>query len=310
MTSVAIIGGGPGGYEAALVARQLGGEVTIIEQGELGGAAVLTDCVPSKTLIATAEVLDQVRGSAELGVHVDGRAPDEALSVDFGVMNRRVLDLVKRQSGDIATRLQSEGVDVIHGRGRIEGRHSVVADTAEGPVNLTPDVILISTGTHPRVLPGAEPDGERILDWQQLYSLTTPPEKLIVVGSGVTGAEFASAYRTLGCEVALVSSRDMVLPNEDPDAARVIQEVFERGGMEIFSRARANSARRDGDGVVVTLADGREVRGSHVLMAVGAVPNTSDIGLETIGVEDRRPRPHQGRPRFADDRPRQHLCGW
>lgn len=110
------------------------------------------------------------------------------------------------------------------------------------------------------------------------------PEHLIVVGSGVTGAEFASAYDSLGCPVTLVSSRDQVLPGEDPDAAQVLQQVFESRGMEILSHSRAVSAIRDGDAVVVGLEDGRTVRGSHVLMAVGSTPNSADLGLEEVGV--------------------------
>ena len=136
----------------------------------------------------------------------------------------------------------------------------------------------------PRELPEARCDGERILNWTQMYGLRELPERLIVVGSGVTGAEFASAYHQLGVQVVLVSSRAQVLPSEDADAAAVLQNVFEATGMTILSRSRAVAARRAGDGVVVTLADGAEVRGSHVLMAVGGIPNTEDLGLADAGV--------------------------
>jgi dihydrolipoamide dehydrogenase len=144
--------------------------------------------------------------------------------------------------------------------------------------------VLVSTGARPRSLPGAEPDGERILTWTQLYDLDGLPERLVVVGSGVTGAEFASAYDALGAEVVLVSSRDRVLPGEDADAAQVLQDVFQRRGMTVLSRARAASVKRAGDHVVVALEDGRTVEGSHCLMAVGSVPNTAGMGLEEAGV--------------------------
>jgi NAD(P)H dehydrogenase (quinone) len=139
------------------------------------------------------------------------------------------------------------------------------------------------------VLPDAEPDGERILTWRQLYDLPELPAELIVVGSGVTGVEFAAAYQALGSRVTLVSSRDRVLPHEDAAAAKALEEVFRRRGMNVLSRSRAARVRRsgpggNGDGVVVTLADGREVTGSHCLMTVGMVPNTSGIGLEEAGV--------------------------
>ena len=146
-------------------------------------------------------------------------------------------------------------------------------------------MVLVATGAHPRELPDAKPDGERILTWTQVYGLTELPERLIVVGSGVTGAEFASAYDALGCEVVLVSSRDRVLPGEDADAAQVLEDVFARRGMTVLSRSRAQRSTRDGDQVTVTLTDGRTVTGSHCLLAVGSIPNTAGIGLEEAGVE-------------------------
>src|SRR5690606_28942279 len=150
--------------------------------------------------------------------------------------------------------------------------------------SLKADVILVATGARPRVLDSAVPDGERILTWQQIYDLKELPEKLIVIGSGVTGAELAHAYLGLGCAVTLVSSRERVLPGEDADAATVLEEVFRSRGMEVLNRSRAGGVIRDGDEVVVTLEDGREVRGSHALLAVGSIPNTHDMGLEEAGV--------------------------
>jgi dihydrolipoamide dehydrogenase len=144
--------------------------------------------------------------------------------------------------------------------------------------------VLIATGARPRILTGCEPDGERILTWEQLYELEELPGRLIVVGSGVTGAEFASAYDALGSDVVLVSSRDRVLPGEDQDAAAVLEDVFKRRGMTVLGKSRAESVKRQGDGVVVTLTDGRKVEGSHALLAVGSLPNTEDLGLVESGV--------------------------
>ncbi|MQA85289.1 MAG: NAD(P)H-quinone dehydrogenase [Streptosporangiales bacterium] len=282
MTRIAIIGGGPGGYEAALVAAQLGGEVTVVDRDGLGGACVLTDCVPSKTLIATSESMTMMADSPSLGVRFDGGSDGQVggVHVDLPMVNSRVTGLAKAQSDDVTTRLSSEGVEVIRGSARLVDPHIV----AVGERRIPADVVLVATGAHPRVLPGAEPDGERLLNWRQLYELKELPEDLIVVGSGVTGAEFANAYQALGSQVTLVSSRDRVMPSEDADAARVLENVFRRRGMTILSRSRAAGVRRSGYGVAVTLEDGRVVEGSHCLLTVGMVPNTEGFGLEEAGV--------------------------
>ncbi|RGA05982.1 NAD(P)H-quinone dehydrogenase [Microbispora triticiradicis] len=282
MTRIVIIGGGPGGYEAALVAAQLGARVTVVEEEGPGGACVLTDCVPSKTLIATSVRKQALLDAASVGVRFDGGLDGDAggVAVDMIDVNKRVKELALAQSGDIAARLAAEGVEVIRARGRLVDPQVVRA----GDRTIRADVVIVATGAHPRVLPGAEPDGERILSWRQLYDLEELPGHLIVVGSGVTGAEFAGAYQSLGSEVTLVSSRDRMMPNEDADAAEVLEEVYRRRGMNVMGRSRAASVKRTEHGVVVTLEDGRTAEGTHCLMTVGMVPNTSGLGLEDNGV--------------------------
>ena len=284
---VVIIGGGPGGYEAAHVAAQLGAEVTVVDTDGVGGSAVLTDCVPSKTLIATAELMTEVSESAELGIDFSDHEGDSAttIRVDLAKVNARVKKLAADQSADIAARLDRDGVRVLRGRGRLAPGMTVVATLPDGSEEvLEADAVLVATGAAPRTLDSAQPDGERILTWEQVYDLDEVPDKLIVVGSGVTGAEFASAYLALGIPVTLVSSRDRVLPGEDADASAVLEEVATRRGMEVLSRSRMQSVTRDGDTVTVTLTDGRTVTGSHCILALGSVPNTADLGLEEAGV--------------------------
>lgn len=327
---VVVVGGGPGGYEAALVARSLGAQVTVVEQQGMGGAAVLTDVVPSKTLIATAEWMTIADRAPELGIRMPDDVVDPlsdvdvslatggipvvsayaaaapALSdagvqaaaasaagtaekrkhfVDLQAVNKRVLALAQAQSADIRGRLEREGIRIIAGKGRLDGPARVVAELADGSTTtLEADSVLLALGATPRTLPTAVPDGERILTWTQMYNLRELPERLIVVGSGVTGAEFAGAYNALGSDVVLVSSRDRVLPGEDEDAAELLEGVFRSRGMTVLSRSRAASAVRTDDGVEVTLSDGRVVHGSHVLLAVGGVPATAGLGLEEAGV--------------------------
>ena len=284
---VVIVGGGPGGYEAAHVAAQLGAEVTVVDTDGLGGSAVLTDCVPSKTLIATADLMTEMGGAPELGIAFHDHEGDAAtgVQVDLARVNQRVLALAHDQSGDIAQRLDRDGVSVVHGRGRLAASDRVEVALADGgSQTLEADAVLLATGARPRVLDTAQPDGERILTWEQVYGLTEMPDHLVVVGSGVTGAEFASAYLSLGIDVTLVSSRDRVLPGEDADAAKVLEEVLTRRGMNVLSKSRMASVARDGDTVTVTLTDGRTVEGSHCILALGSVPNSGDLGLEGVGV--------------------------
>lgn len=286
-TNVVIIGGGPGGYEAALVAAQLGAQVTIIDRDGLGGSAVLTDCVPSKTLIASATVATSGQLADALGLHgLPALSAPQSQRIDLASVNQRIKLLAAAQSHDIAQRLDRDGVVLLAGTGRLLAADTVVVTFPDGTEQtLVADVVLLATGARPRVLSEALPDGERIVTWEQVYDLPAVPEQLIVVGSGVTGAEFASAYQSLGSQVTLVSSRDRVLPGEDPDAAHVIEEVFAERGMTVLSRSRANGAYRTDDGVCVTLTDGRELLGSHALMAVGSLPNTESLGLATAGVD-------------------------
>jgi dihydrolipoamide dehydrogenase len=286
-SSVVILGGGPGGYEAALVAAHLGASVTVVDRDGIGGAAVLTDCVPSKTLISTADFMSQFDTAADLGVHLEDHEGDEVSDsvAELTAVNRRILALAAAQSRDIGRRLVADGVTIVAGTGRLVAPGEVeVTGSDGGAQRLTADVVLVATGARPRTSDSALPDGERILTWQQLYSLPELPERLVVVGSGVTGAELAQAYLGLGSQVTLVSSRDRVLPGEDADAATVIEDVFRKRGMEVLGRSRMESVTRTGDTVRVRLVDGREIEGSHALLAIGSVPQTSGIGLEETGV--------------------------
>lgn len=298
---IAIIGGGPGGYEAALSGAQLGAEVTLVEGVGVGGAAVITDVVPSKALIAVAEASNALGEAADLGVQFftrgeNGRPVRPEVAVNLQAVNERLVRLARQQSEDMRAQLIRAGVRIISGIGRLEKPTTVVVSTVGiGPDGraaagtdfdeIDADTVVISVGARPRELDSAKPDGDRILSWTQLYTLKAVPEHLIVVGSGVTGAEFASAYTALGSKVTLVSSRDQVLPGQDADAATVIEDVFTRNGMTVLSKSRAESVERTSDGVVATLSDGRRIEGSHCLLAVGSVPNTAGIGLEEAGIQ-------------------------
>lgn len=290
VTRIVILGGGPAGYEAALVAATSHPEahVTVIDSEGIGGAAVLDDCVPSKTFIASTGLRTELRRAPHLGFDID---IDDA-KISLPQIHARVKDLAAAQSADIATQLLGTGVRVVTGHGELIdptpglAYHRVRATAPDGTTSEhEAEVVLIATGASPRILPSAQPDGERILTWRQLYDLDALPEHLVVVGSGVTGAEFANAYTELGVPVTVVASQDRVLPYEDADAALVLEDEFAERGVQLIKNARAESVTRTGTGVLVTLKDGRTVEGSHALMTIGSVPNTGGLGLERVGIE-------------------------
>ncbi|OBK75310.1 NAD(P)H-quinone dehydrogenase [Mycobacterium sp. 1165178.9] len=290
-TRIVILGGGPAGYEAALVAAARDpavAQVTVVNSGGVGGAAVLCDCVPSKTFIASTGLRTELRRATRLGFDID---IDDA-KISLPEIHQRVKMLASEQSADITEQLLDAGVELVAGRGELVdttpglARHCVKVKARDGSITMhDADVVLIATGASPRILPSARPDGERILTWRQLYELHSLPDHLVVVGSGVTGAEFANAYTELGVAVTVVASRDRVLPYEDADAARVLEESFAERGVNLVKNARAQSVRRTDDGVLVTMTDGRTVEGSHALMTVGSVPNTGGLGLQRVGID-------------------------
>jgi dihydrolipoamide dehydrogenase len=291
VTRIVILGGGPAGYEAALVAATSHPDttrITVIDAEGIGGAAVLDDCVPSKTFIASTWLRTELRRAPRLGFDID---IDDA-KISLPRIHARVKLLATQQSADIAADLLSKGVTLVAGHAELVdstpglAHHRVKVTAADGSTTeYDADVVLIATGASPRVLPSAQPDGERILTWRQLYDLEELPEHLIVVGSGVTGAEFVHAYTELGVPVTVVASQDHVLPYEDADAALVLEEAFAERGVELVKNARAESVTRTETGVLVTLKDGRTVEGSHALMTIGSVPNTSGLGLDRVGIE-------------------------
>ena len=284
---IVVIGGGPGGYEAALVAAEVGADVTIVCREGLGGNSVLWDCVPSKTLIVSAEAMGWLQSAHRLGVRsAAGADLAGQATVDLAAVMDRVQGLAHDQSADIGKRIAQAGVRVVQGEGRLLDAHTVAVTEAGGESQALPaDVVLVATGSNPRTLPFSRPDGERVFTSRELFSLRELPERLVVVGSGATGAEYAHAFARFGSDVHLISSRDQVLPSEDPDAAAVVEDSFERWGMTIHRRRRATDMERGADGVRLKVGDDEWVEGTHALFCIGQVPASQGLGLEAVGVE-------------------------
>lgn len=278
-----VLGAGPAGNTAATTAASLGAEVTLVEASVVGGAAHLWDCIPSKTMVATSARLDAIRGADRLGL-----SPAGETRVDPARLGERIAGITGTIERGIVGLLESQGVEILEGRGRFLDAHTVEVEGAEGPegtVRRSFDLGLIATGSRPRVPSWATPDGERILTTRQAYDLPELPEHVVIVGAGVTGVEFVHIFSSLGCRVTLLVSRQQVLPHKDPEVAFALEEDFLERGVGLLKGARASAARRTETGVEVETEDGRRVAGTHLLLAIGSVPVTDGLGLEEAGVK-------------------------
>lgn len=274
-----VVGGGPAGVSAATIAAARGARVTLVEDTVVGGAAHLWDCIPSKAMVASSMRLDSLRSASRLGIGGVG-----VPAVDMGALSERADALSDRLSGGTTDLLVAQEVEILRGFGRFTGPRSLLARLEDGDQEVDFDFALVSTGSRPWVPDWAEVDGERVITTRQSYHLPEVPEHVIIIGSGVTGVEFVHIFASLGSKVSLLVSRQQVLPHRDPEVAAVLEEDFLGRDVSLLKGARADSAKRDGDGVVVTTEDGRRVVGSHVLLAVGSLPNTEGLDLDEAGV--------------------------
>ena len=274
-----IIGGGPGGNTAATHAARLGADVTVVERDVVGGAAHLWDCIPSKAMIATGGAMALARRARTMGLS------EFQPALDFDALRDRVAAIETRLNTNICTLLESQGVNLVRGAGRLKGPREVVVETDDTLVELPADAVLLATGSRPRIPDWANIDGERVLTTRQSYPPPEIPEHLVVIGSGVTGVEFVHMFSALGSHVTLIVSRQQVLPNKDAEVAAALEEDFLARGVTLLKGARAIGIDRDADGVVVRCDDGRVARGSHALLAIGSIPNSETLGLDSAGVE-------------------------
>jgi dihydrolipoamide dehydrogenase len=278
-----IIGGGPAGNVAATHAARLGAEVTVIERDVIGGAAHLWDCIPSKTMIATGAAISFAHRIEGMGLV---QAEPE---VDVASLTDRIEGIKNHMRDDTTQLLTSQGVRLVHGTAKFESAHTVAVETRSGTELIEFDACLVATGSRPRIPDWCHPDGERILTTRDCYPPKVFPESVTVVGSGVTGVEFVHMFSSFGARVTLVVSRQQVLPGKDPEVAAVLEEDFLQRGVKLLMGARAESIERETneDGVeqvVVRCDDGRVVRSSHAVLAIGSVPNTDGLNLEAAGV--------------------------
>ncbi len=281
---VVIIGSGPGGYVAAIRAGQLGMKVAIIELGALGGVCLNVGCIPTKSLLHAADLLDEIREAKRFGISVGDVGFDLA-----GALKHKDA-VVKASTEGVAFLMKKNKVEVVTGRGEIVGRGAVrVQLTAGGERTLTAKQIIVSTGGRPRPLPGAEFDRQRILSSTDLLSLKEVPGSLLSIGAGAIGIEFASMFRAFGSQVTVLEALPRIVPNEDEDVSAELAKAFQRRGIKALAGVKIDGIDTSGEKVQVSLIDSsgkpQQISVDKLLVSIGILPNTQGIGLENAGVK-------------------------
>ena len=280
---VVVIGGGPGGYVAAIRAGQLGLKTACVEADKLGGVCLNVGCIPTKALLSSALMVNELGHASGHGISFDG------FKADLGPAQKRSRGVANRLSKGVGFLLRKNKVAHVEGYGRLLGGGRVEVEHDGSRRTLTARDIIIATGSRPRSLPFLRIDEERI--WSSTGALfqKTAPETLVVVGAGAVGMEFADIYNAYGTKVTVIEVMDRVLPLEDKDSSRVVAQSFKKRGMDIFTGARVESTEVQDDGVSLAFTDRKgkahTLKVDYVLSAVGRVPNTEDLGLDGAGVK-------------------------
>ncbi|WP_110932391.1 dihydrolipoyl dehydrogenase [Paenibacillus bouchesdurhonensis] len=288
---VAVLGGGTGGYVAAIRAAQLGKQVVIIEQDKLGGTCLHRGCIPSKALLRSAELYAQMKDSESYGIETNG------VSLVFPKVQERKQGIVDQLHNGVQYLMRKHKIQVIHGKGRVIGPSifspksgAVAVELHDGEMEtIVPTHLIIATGSRPRVLPGLEPDGRHVLSSDEALLLEELPASMIIVGGGVIGVEWASLLHDFGVKVTVVEAASQLLPNEDEEVARELQKQLQRRGIEIMTgyQVQAGTLVKNGEGVVITAAQGEgtiDLQADKLLISIGRQANIENIGLENTDI--------------------------
>jgi len=279
---LAVIGGGPGGYVAAIRAAQLGMRVALVEKDKLGGVCLNIGCIPTKALLRNAEILTLFRKASEFGIHVEG------LKADFGAAIMRSRRVAQRLSKGVEFLMKKNNVTVFAGEGRLlaPGKVGVVSDGRD-VAEIESERVLLATGSRPKMIPGLTADGERVLTSDDALVLQEAPRSITIIGAGAVGVEFADIFHAYGVEVTVIEMLPRILPFEDAEISELLAKAFAKQGIKVFAGTKVEEVKVGSDTVILkVLRDGKpeEVRAEAVLVAVGRAPNTEGIGLEGVGV--------------------------
>ncbi len=275
----AIIGGGPGGYVAALRLAARGARAALIEQRQLGGVCLNTGCIPTKALLAASGLFADLRRAERWGIRVG------QVGLDFARLVQHKDQVVGRLRKGLAGLLARRKVHCITGRGRLIDAHTVLAETADGPIRIHAENVILATGTEPAIPAGLTVDHQRVLTTDDALALTDQPDVLLVVGGGTNGVEFATIFAELGTKVTVVEMLERLMPTADEDASNEVARSLKRQGVTVLCGTSVQSIESGGAQVSSTLSDGRTVETSCVLIAAGRRVCLNGIGLEDVGIE-------------------------
>ncbi len=280
---VVVIGSGPGGYVSAIRAAQLGLKVAIVERKALGGVCLNIGCIPSKALLRNAELVYFMRTqSADFGIQA------ENLTFDYSAAYKRSRQTSERLTKGVSFLLKKNNITVVEGHGEIANPGEVLVRTVDGRMQtLSTRNVVLATGAHPTVIPGMEPDGEKILDYEDAILLQELPKSAVIIGAGAVGVEFATVWSAYGVEVHIVEMLPHILPAEDDEAAAELSKAFRKRGVKIHAGTKVQSVQKTENGVEVQIAGEKgeeKITAEAVLVAVGFKPNSTNIGLEKVGV--------------------------
>ncbi len=276
-----IIGAGPGGYVAAIRAAQRGARVTVVEDAEVGGTCLNRGCIPTKTLISSAEALVHARRAVEFGLEITGD-----ISYNLSRIRERKDKVVSTQVKGIKGLFKSWGVSLIEGRGSLLSPDAVRVVRKDGAtMDVISDRIIIATGSRPAKIPGIPFDGESVITSDDAVQLKNIPKSLLIIGAGVIGSEFAFIYRTFGAEVTLVEMMPRALSTEDEEMSGIIEREFKKAGIKLVANVKVEGVEKDAeDMMVATLSGGRQVKAGMILVSIGRSMNSENMGLETVGM--------------------------
>lgn len=277
---VVVLGGGPGGYVAAIRAAQLGRSVCLVEKDQLGGTCLNRGCIPTKALVASTQALEAAKRMGEFGVETSGE-----VRAHFDKMVLRKNRIVSRLRAGVGFLLKKNKVTVVAGTGRLIGARSVEVDTKDGPSRLNARNIIVATGSRPVVFPAFGYNGRTVITSDEALDFQDVPESLLIVGGGVIGCEFAFIFASLGSKVTVVDIMPTVLPMEDPDSAAAVAASLKKHGVGVRTGVKIESITGEGSEAVALLDTGERLAASRVLLSVGRRPNSEGIGLREAGVE-------------------------